>query len=79
MIVSLEMNSLTRLVHFRIFARVDTRRSASASGKNDIFCPFWTLILFSALMAMRTPRANAVRVRGTVSHRTGSTPPRNTP
>ncbi|RQT41342.1 hypothetical protein DF050_38805 [Burkholderia cepacia] len=33
MIVSLETNLLTRLVHFRIFARVGTRRPIHASGK----------------------------------------------
>ncbi|RQZ63708.1 hypothetical protein DF057_05395 [Burkholderia cepacia] len=79
MIVSLETNLLTRLVHFRIFARVGTRRPIHASGETIFFCPFWTLILFSALMAVRTPRADAARVRETVSHRTGSTPPRNAP
>ncbi|PRD99927.1 hypothetical protein C6P77_15455 [Burkholderia ambifaria] len=61
MIVSLEMNSLTRLVHFGIFARVVPRRR-QLLRRGDIFCPFWTNILFSALMVVRTAHRNALRV-----------------
>ncbi|PRG07169.1 hypothetical protein C6Q14_09470 [Burkholderia ambifaria] len=61
MSVSLEMNSLTRLVHFGIFARVAPRHRHFLQ-QDDIFCPFWTNILFSALMAVRTAHRHAVRI-----------------
>ncbi|PRF99887.1 hypothetical protein C6Q17_38605 [Burkholderia contaminans] len=59
MTVSLETNLLTRLVHFRIFARVETRRPIRSSDKR-----YFLSILDSDFIFCVNGRADTARRRG---------------